>query len=305
MTFGDRVLSSPDLFPARSAGEAWGERDLVIEYPSGPFFVSGLAEGHVESLEERFGHRVRSGPRREEAVVVRVFRAPASDFREPGPVHYTLDLDPQPSFVRLAGHRLMGRIELEPRLCGALWTPAERFDEGSRPLENVLRAMAAYRLLAEGGLLVHCAALADGTGVYLFLGASGAGKSTISRLGIEAGLTVVSDDLNAIRPGDGDLRIEGVPYSGQLTGADPPDPSVPVRALVRLQKGDRHEIRALGPAEAVALLVSSAPYVNADPHRFPALVERAEAIVASLRRLGLGFARDPGFWPLLAEELSR
>ena len=116
---------------------------------------------------------------------------------------YTLDQDHAESSVRIAGLRLMARLDWAPELKGALWTPEIAGEEWTSVLENYLRLLVAYRLLAEGGVLLHSAGVSDGRSAWLLLGPSGAGKTTASRLCLAAGAEVLSDDLNAARFPDG------------------------------------------------------------------------------------------------------
>ena len=43
MSFGARFLAFPDLFPARRAGEPWGDREVALDLPGGPYLISGLS----------------------------------------------------------------------------------------------------------------------------------------------------------------------------------------------------------------------------------------------------------------------
>ena len=54
MSFGAGFLHNPDLFPARPAGEPWGDRELVLDLPGGPYRFSGLSADQVESALGRF-----------------------------------------------------------------------------------------------------------------------------------------------------------------------------------------------------------------------------------------------------------
>ncbi|HVG06130.1 MAG TPA: hypothetical protein VNM67_00330, partial [Thermoanaerobaculia bacterium] len=122
MSFASGFLHNPDLFPARPAGEPWGERDLVLDLPGGPYGFSGLSADQEATALARFGDlRVASEP----VVTTIVFRAAAEDFRviDTRGWEYGLDFDSGPSSVRLAGLDIVGRLDWRPMLRGALWTP--------------------------------------------------------------------------------------------------------------------------------------------------------------------------------------
>src|SRR5262249_12282362 len=139
------------------------------------------------------------------AVRGSLYTAPASDFL---PVdtrgwEYAMDFAHGERSVCLAGLHLMARLDwtpnLSPNLGGALWT-SEEGELFPGIGENFLRVLVAYRLLELGGAVLHSAGVADGDGAFLFLGPSGAGKTTLSRQSEAQGRTVLSDDLNALLP---------------------------------------------------------------------------------------------------------
>ncbi len=188
------------------------------------------------------------------------------------------------------------------RLRAALWTPEDQRLVSHAILENFLRAVVAYHLLEQGGVLLHSAAAADDHGAYLFFGPSGAGKSTISRLNHAAGRAVLSDDMNALRLTPDGVVVERLPFAGDfgqqgggVAGA------YPARALCRLHKGLEPALQPLSPAAAVAALLGCAPFVNQNPYRRDELIDRLLALNARLPVQALTFARDDRFWNLLGK----
>ncbi len=313
--FGERFLALPDLFPARRGGESWGDRRLALDLPGGPYVAAGLSAAQAAAAEERFGEICRPVEREDAgAVELRLFAVSPAEFL---PVdtrgwEYALDFDHQPAAVRVAGLDLMARLDWAPGLPlqAALWTsalctpedggaPADRFPG---IFENVLRVLVAYRLLDAGGLAVHAAAVADGGAAYLFLGRSGAGKTTLSRLSEAAGRTVLSDDLNALLPGEEGLRVAKLPFTGDVGDRRRGAPPLPLARLLRLEKSAADELRPLSRAGAAAQLVACAPFVNVDPHRR----ERVSSIAADLAAAApagvLAFSLAGGFWSILTSD---
>jgi hypothetical protein len=304
MTFGGGFLRLPDLFPGRRAGEPWGDREVALDIAGGPYLVSGLSTAQDEALRLRFAGLCRSGS--EGAVVAtQVFRAPAADFldRDVRGWEYTLDMEPSPAGMRLAGLRLMARLDGWPELAGGLWTCEAAGEEWAAAVcENFLRVLVAYRLVAEGGALIHSAGLTDGESGFLLLGRSGAGKTTASRLCLARGAAVLSDDLNAVRFGAAEARLWKVPFTGDLGdrggGATAPA-SVPLRAVVRLVQGEREGLRPLSPASALAGLVAAAPYVNRDPWRREDLLAALERLARGVPAYELTFSLEGDPWAIL------
>ncbi len=299
MSFGAGFLRHPDLFPARRAGEPWGDHAVALDVAGGPYLLSGLAATQEEALRRRFGPLC--GPVEGGGTASRVFRAPAADFL---PIdtrgwEYTLDLDPAPDALRVAGLHLMARLGWTPALAGALWTPEMAGEEWTSVCENYLRLLTAYRLLEQGGALLHSAGVTDGEKAWLLLGRSGAGKTTASRLCLAAGGTVLSDDLNAVLFDEKEARLRKLPFTGDLGDRAGGPESVPLRAVLRLAQGTEEGLRPLSPAAALAGLVAAAPFVNRDPFRREALLAVLERLARAVPAWEVTFAREGRLWAIL------
>lgn len=287
-------LREPDLFPARIAGETWGTDRCDLELAGELFRIDGLSASQLQSLADRYGPRLHAASETNVAATLQMFRAPASDFLEIDTRgwEYWVDLQWSDSGFTLSGMRVMARVD-ETR--AGIWTCVDDPAELSGVVENVLRPLLAARLLANGGLLVHSAAV-DG---YLFAGRSGAGKSTIARLGLKAGLPVLSDDLNAIIPSERGFALAPLPFTGDLEEHDVSNTLVPLRAILGLEHADDESVRPMTVAETVSLLVRCAPYVNQDPRRMQLLLERASEIAVSAAHGIVAFRPDGHVWPIL------
>lgn len=186
--------------------------------------------------------------------------------------------------------RLVGRGDRQP------WGRAE---------ESVVvagRSCCCRGLLEAGGALLHSAAVVDEGGAVLFVGVSGAGKSTVSRRALESGRAVLSDDLNAVVREGGRVWVEQAPFTGDLGPANTVRGRFPLARVLRLRKGETAALRAMGRAEVLALLAGCSPYVNADPVRREQVLGNLEGSLAGVPADELTFPRDGGFWHLLAAE---
>ncbi len=297
MSFGAAFLREPDLFPARRSGEPWGGESVTIDFAAGPYRFEGLGPEQAAIVRERFGDRSGGGAA---AVTTPVFRAAASDFLEIDPRgwEWTLDLDHRPDAVRMAGRGFMARLDWRPELVGALWTAVEGplFQE---LFENYFRILAAYRLAERGGALLHSAGIVDGGEAFVFFGRSGAGKSTISRLGLAAGRLVLSDDLNALCSAGRRTVVEKVPFAGDLGQTRTPRESYPLRSLLALEKGAESGRRTVSAGRTLAALIACAPYLNRDPYRLDRLTANLERLIRDVETGVLTFDLGGGFWPLL------
>lgn len=301
MSFGSGFLRFPDLFPGRRSGEPWGGRSVVVDVAGGPYLFAGLSAPQEEAVHHKFAGLCRDTAAGA-AVATGVFRAPAADFLEFDlrGWEYTLDMDHSPGSVLLAGLRLMARLDWAPDLSGGLWTSEAAGEEWTSVFENYLRVLTSYRLLAEGGAVLHSAGLTDGASAWMLLGPSGAGKTTSSRLCLAQGGMVLSDDLNAVRlPSGGPPLLARLPFTGDLGERSGGPASYPLAAVLRLVKGTADRLQAVSPAAALAGLMAAAPFVNRDPWRREALLGVLERLARSVPAYELTFSLDGRVWDIL------
>lgn len=285
----------PELFPARLSGEHVGDGVVTLDFAGGPYRFTGLSATQLAAIQPAFGSLVANdiAP----SVDVSVFRASSADFLPPvfDRGVYELAFTYSEHAVAVSGPTFMGRVELGAGVRAALWTSAESEVEFPIVFENFFRLVVAYRLLLDGGLLLHSAAVVDQGQASILFGPSGAGKSTAARLSLEAGYGILSDDLNAVARVGESFEVAQVPFAGDLGRVAQTCARVPLRNVFRLQQATAHRKESLTSAEAVAMLVAAAPFVNFDPHRAEKLLDVALELVARRPVQTLHFKKDAGF----------
>ena len=125
-------------------------------------------------------------------------------------------------------------------------------------------------ILFTGGLVFHASALDDNGQGIVFIGHSGAGKSTQVDLWIqESGVIAMNDDRIAVRVEAGGPMCYGTPWGGTADIAR--NHAAPLAALIVLEQAPENAIQPLAPAAAAPLLAARAflPYWD------PALMQRA------------------------------
>jgi len=300
VSFAERFVAEPDLFPARDAGEPFDDLAIALDYAGGPYVLRGLNAQQRQLLAARY-ETLPELPPPGTGTETRVFEIAPEQFlpwNAPGEP-YDFDVQHLPGEFRMAGLRLMARIATEPVLGGALWTCQQPWLEFQGVVENYLRALMAYRLLSLGGVLLHSAAVVDAGVARVFFGHSGAGKSTISRLALDSGRQILSDDLNAVLPLDGGAMVQRLPFAGELGQTGARGSAAPLRGLYALRQAKAHAVQELPPAVALASLVASAPYVNNDPQRMERLFDNLCWLLDTVPVRELAFARDPAVWDIL------
>ena len=131
-------------------------------------------------------------------------------------------------------------------------------DQPVYPLEYPLDEVLMIHRLSRGeGVEVHAVGIAgeDGRG-HLFLGHSGAGKSTTARLWSgRPGAKILSDDRIILsRNAAGELRMHGTPWHGEARLALPI--SAPLSGVYFLEHGARNELEPMEQGCATAELLA-------------------------------------------------
>jgi hypothetical protein len=149
-----------------------------------------------------------------------------------------------PSFER--GHVVLNRSAFPP-------------ESPVFPLEYPLDELVMMHRLALGeGVEVHALGLADADGSgYLFLGHSGAGKSTTARLWMDQpGVQLLSDDRIILRKHADKFWMYGTPWHGDAGVASPG--RAPLSAIYLLEQAPANELSPLSQSRAAAELFARA-----------------------------------------------
>jgi len=132
--------------------------------------------------------------------------------------------------------------------------------------DSYLETLAVYRqvadqLLPQGVLLMHGSVLAVDGEAYMFTAQSGTGKSTHSRLWRQLfgeRCVMVNDDKPLIRvtprvDAEPEVIVYGTPWDGKHRLST--NISVPLKAIVHLQRGKENEIEQISPMEMLPTLL--------------------------------------------------
>jgi hypothetical protein len=127
------------------------------------------------------------------------------------------------------------------------------------PLEYPIdELLLMHRLSLGEGVELHALGLADQDGAgYLFLGHSGAGKSTTARLWMsQPGVRMLSDDRIILRKRGEKVWMYGTPWHGDAGVASPI--SVPLSAIYLLEQSPANQVLPLPAGKAAAELFARA-----------------------------------------------
>lgn len=148
-------------------------------------------------------------------------------------------------------------------------------------LNDFLMLAFTYSAAFARTVLVHASCVAVGDEGAAFIGQSGAGKSTHSRLWLRhvPGCRLLNDDQPAVQISPvGEIRIFGTPWSGK-TPCYRQD-SARLMAFFRMRQAVANRLVRPAPIEAFRLLLESASMIGRDSHTFEAIT-RTLAEIAS------------------------
>lgn len=236
----------------------------------------------VDLLEQRFAGFIEDGGARDYEFDVEIAEAPGSD----------PDADVR---VWRAGNawrieRGDFRADLDPH------ARRGRIRQSANPysIDTLLRIVHTLALAPEGGLLMHAASVVRGGEALVFTGASGAGKTTLSRLA-PPGTAVLTDEVSYLRRDGAGYSAHGTPFAGEL--ARPGENTrAPLAAIYLLHHAAENRVEPVAAAVAARAILSNVLFFAEDPVLvkavFAAALELAERV--PVRRLG--FVPDARVW---------
>ncbi|HEX8141788.1 MAG TPA: hypothetical protein VF553_04275 [Pyrinomonadaceae bacterium] len=163
------------------------------------------------------------------------------------------------------------------------------------PLEYPLDELLLLNLLAGGkGVELHSSGIRDEAGEgSLFVGQSGAGKTTIARLWERReGVEILSDDRVVVRKVDGQFYMYGTPWHGEARYSSPL--RTPLRRLFFLRQGVRNELEELKRAEAAARLFACSFPTYHDTDALCYTLELFDQLTKEIACRELSFTPDEG-----------
>ena len=151
-------------------------------------------------------------------------------------------------------------------------------------LNNILMMVYAFKTACTDTVLMHASVIKkDGKG-YLFLGKSGTGKSTHTRLWLEniPGCELLNDHNPIVHYNKetGETTVYGSPWSGKTPCYK--DDSVPAGAFVRLEQAPENIIKKEGAARAFASLLPSCSCLKVVEELNNGVIETVKLLAANL-----------------------
>lgn len=141
-------------------------------------------------------------------------------------------------------------------------------------LEDFIMICFIYSAAHHGTVLIHASSVAIGPSAAIFIGPSGIGKSTHSRLWLRhvSGSRLLNDDQPALRiMPDGNIYVYGTPWSGKTCCYR--NERAILRAVFRMKQAEANKTVRLGNAEAFCALLDMTSLMKSDSVSFSKISE--------------------------------
>lgn len=163
---------------------------------------------------------------------------------------------------------------------------------------------ACRRKASEAFLLHSSGVIAESQG-FLFVGASGMGKSTIAELSRAYG--VVNDEINILSSVDDGFLLHGSPFNAYCK--EKIRTTASVRALFLLSHAEKCRIEEVSPARAIAECTGQiVPPLGLEDEYSPSvaslMMRTAGIIIGKVPVYRLSFPLGGGFWPIILKRFT-
>jgi len=262
------------------------EFETTVEIGRVPIAVRCADLSFIEMLEQRYVNFLGAPAR--EGISLEVSIAPPSRITDEEDLEVAFD----------SGRWVMRRGDFL-----AEWDPVTRqgrVRQSANPyaIDSVLRIIHSLVLARSGGLLLHSASAIRGGRAFLFLGVSGAGKTTIARLA-PPDATLLTDEISYVRRLGGGFHAYGTPFAGEL-GVAGENVVAPIAAIYFLAKGPDNRVRPIPESLAARSLLRDVLFFADDAELVEEVFRTACEFVSSVPAYELTFRPETEVWDLVA-----
>jgi hypothetical protein len=195
-----------------------------------------------------------------------------------GPVTFTYDLDHVSVNLRTRGAEFLG----------------VRNEYG---LDSLLRVLLSVVLLPRQGFLLHAATVVRNGRAYVFVGRSGAGKSTVASLSPRG--SVLTDEISLLRCYQGQWWAHGTPFWGEFRAAGRNE-RYPLAGIYALHQAAEDRVEPLAIKQALRALLPCVLFFNAEPRANQDLLTMLAGFAHDIPCNRLSFRRRAAFWKAVA-----
>lgn len=163
-------------------------------------------------------------------------------------------------------------------------------------LDSLLRMFLSWALLPHDGFLLHAASVVRDGKAYVFVGRSGAGKSTVASLSPRG--SVLTDEISLIQQVDGEWRAFGTPFWGEFR-ADGNNTSAPLAGIFRLIQSSENCAEPIRPSVLLKSLFPCVLFFSSEAADHKRLLRILAAASSEIPGYNLQFQKNRSFWEVL------
>ncbi len=163
-------------------------------------------------------------------------------------------------------------------------------------LDSLLRMFLSWALLPQEGFLLHAATVMRDGKAFVFVGRSGAGKSTVASLSPRG--SVLTDEISLLRRVDGKWRAFGTPFWGEFR-AEGANISAPLEGVFRLIQSTENRVERLRPAQLLKSLLPCVLFFSSQPRDHHRLLQILAGASREISGYNLRFQKNRSFWEVL------
>lgn len=171
------------------------------------------------------------------------------------------------------------------------------------PLGTFLRNTYTFLVtLEDKGIVLHGAGILKGEEVYIFIGPSGAGKTTVTNLSSDS--IILSDDLVMIKKVDGKFSVFPTPAWGDKQRGHRENRPYGINSIFKLIKDKSVHLERFSPARSLANMFTI-PHIPTEFIPYDELMTSFLELVSAVPYYGLHFLPEPSFWTCIDGEKSK
>ncbi|HTV60228.1 MAG TPA: hypothetical protein VMJ93_15255 [Verrucomicrobiae bacterium] len=163
-------------------------------------------------------------------------------------------------------------------------------------LDSLIRILLTVALLPKRGFLLHAASIVRNGRAYIFMGRSGAGKSTVSSLSPEG--SVLTDEISLLRFDRGAWRAHGTPFWGEFRAAGQ-NQDYPVAGIYCLTQAGENRLVPMTVKEMLRAILPCVLFFSSDPQANDELLNILVEFAREIPCFRLHFLKDSSFWSVV------
>ena len=163
-------------------------------------------------------------------------------------------------------------------------------------LDSLLRMFLSWALLPQDGFLLHAASVIRNGKAHVFVGRSGAGKSTVASLSPQG--SVLTDEISLINRVNGEWHAFGTPFWGEFR-ADGVNTSAPLGGIFRLIQSSGNCVKPMRSSELLKSLLPCVLFFSSEAADHKRLLKILAAASAEIPGYNLQFQKNRSFWEVL------